>query len=192
MRAVTSSLIVLVLLVGLGVAGVGCGAEATTSIIEVRVTDAPSEYEVSSITVTVSEVKVLKTVAGQEEVGQGEWVSLGLTEANSFDLLEVAGDEKVLGLAEVATGDYTQISLAIEKIEITFKEEAPFVVPFVNPYDFFSNFKVSGGEKTILIFDFAVGEPVVVTVIEEGKTTIKYQPVGSINLSIRQERIEED
>lgn len=184
MKAVTGSLIVLALLVGLGLAGAGCVPTVKgIGTIEVRVTDAPPEYEVSSVMVTVSEVKVQRAGAEEEE---GGWISLGLTGTNPFDLLQIEGLEHVLSVAEVEAGDYSRIHLIIEKVDVTLEGEGEVavmpVVVFSDAFKFDHPFEVVADKITVLLFDFEVDRSVVVS--EEGKVTVK--PIAKITLGVLQ------
>ncbi|GAJ00561.1 unnamed protein product, partial [marine sediment metagenome] len=114
--------------------------------LEVRVTDAPPEYgtiEEIWITVVNSEeegIAVHKAVAEQEQLGEGdqnqvqnqvqqgegEWITIPITEDNNpFELLELKeeGVDALLGWGAVPAGKYTQIRMTIEKVEIYFEGE---------------------------------------------------------------------
>jgi len=65
MRRLISGIIAITLLASLGLASVGCatGVQASTGTIEVRITDAPPEYDIASIDITFSKVEIHKAAA---------------------------------------------------------------------------------------------------------------------------------
>jgi len=160
---------------------------AATGTVEVRVTDAPRSDNVTSIMVTVSEVKIHKATAEQkqeqpegsgnqtqqqnEEQG-GEWISIEITGTNPFDLLQIKGIEEVLGTENVTGGKYTQIRMTVDKVEVSLGENEPeeATLPsgelkFVRPFD------VVEGQTTILLIDFDAEKSV--TVAGAGKVIVK-------------------
>ena len=173
-------------------------AMPSTGTIEVRVTDAPPDEEVTAILVTVSAVEIHRAVAEQEQEQegegeqnqeqeqeqqeQGEWLPLSIIEgAGSFDLLEIMGLEEVLAVEEIEAGKYTQIRLMVERVEVILgvgePEEAKVPsgeLKFVRPFD------VVEGETTVLLFDFDAEKSVTVT----GKGNITVKPV--VKLTVKQ------
>lgn len=174
-----------------------------TGIIEVRVTDAPPREQVTSIEVTVSNVRIHKAVAEQEreqehqgsdnvtqeqereqqqeQQGEGAWLSLNGGKTKSFDLIEIKGLEEVLTVGEVEVGRYTQIRMTIEEVKVTIGDGEPqtATVPsgelrFTRPFD------VMEDETTVLLLDFDADR--MVTVSGSGKVIVK--PV--VTLAIRQ------
>jgi hypothetical protein len=173
-------------------------ATPSTGTIEVRVTDAPPDEEVTAILVTVSAVEVHRAVAEQEQEQegegeqnqeqeqeqqeQGEWLPLSIIEgAGSFDLLEIKGLEEVLAVEELEAGKYTQIRVTVERVEVTLGGGEPVEakVPsgelkFVRPFD------VVEGETTVLLLDFDAEKSVTVT----GTGNITVKPV--VKLTVKQ------
>jgi len=174
-----------------------------TGIIEVCVTDAPPREQVTSIEVTVSNVRIHKAVAEQEreqehqgsdnvtqeqereqqqeQQGEGAWLSLNGGKTKSFDLIEIKGLEEVLTVGEVEVGRYTQIRMTIEEVKVTIGDGEPQIatVPsgelrFTRPFD------VMEDETTVLLLDFDADR--MVTVSGSGKVIVK--PV--VTLAIRQ------
>ena len=204
MRVITSSLMLIMLLAGLGIANAGCKAiEVKTGNIEVRVTDVPDEeegsdtptqFEISSIITTVSEVKICKTILEQgtqqeqeEGVEQGEWINLNLTAASPFDLVKLAGLEKVLALAEVESYYYNQISMTIDRLVVTISDGSERVIIPDKPFEFTGDFVVAADETTTIIFDFDVDKSVV---IEEDKAVIN--PIAGITMIVRYEETDSE
>ena len=167
------------------------GEPAATGTIEVRVTDAPRQDEVTSILVTVSAVEVHKAAVEQEQQqvqeGEGEWLTLDIiAEANPFDLLKIKGVEEVLAVDEMAAGKYTQIRLTIDRVEVALgggePEEAKLPsgeLKIVHPFD------VVEGETTVLLLDFDAEKSVTVA----GKDNIIVKPV--VKLAVKEGKAEE-
>jgi len=183
---IMSVLSLVVLLTG-GCSPAQVTAPATgTGTIEMHVTDAPPDDDVTSIMVTVGEVKIHKAVAEQEQEhqgtenasqtqeqeqqqeqqGEGEWISIEITGDNPFDLVELkdGGLEKLLAAANVTAGKYTQIRMTIDNIEVSLGEndleEATLPsgeLKFVRPFD------IVEGETTVLLLDFDADKSVNVT-----------------------------
>ena len=178
MKKIITAVTALSLLAGLGLAGASCTeAEAKTGTIEVRVTDAPPGYEVTSIMVTVSEVAVHK--AGDN--GGGEWITLDIVEG-TFNLLELEGLELTLATEVVEAGKYTQLRMTVFTVEVTYLEEGETeattveaTVPsgelkFVRPFD------LEAGETIALLLDFDADKSVVIT----GNDKVIFNPVVTL------------
>jgi hypothetical protein len=169
------------------------GEPVAIGTIEVRVTDAPRQDEVTSVLVTVSKVEVHRAVAEQEQEqqqvqeGEGEWLTLDIiAEANPFDLLKIKGVEEVLAVDEMAAGKYTQIRLTIDRVEVALgggePEEAKLPsgeLKIVHPFD------VVEGETTVLLLDFDAEKSVTVA----GKDNIIVKPV--VKLAVKEGKAEE-
>jgi len=185
MRVIAGGLIIL--LVSLGVAGAGCvSTEAGTGTIEVLVTNTiteqeaseiPTEFEISSIKATVSEIKVYR----EEGSEQGEWLNLYVAE-KPLDLLRSSGQEQFLAFVDVEASSYSQILLVIDKLDVTLNDGSEMVIVPSEPFDFVGPFVVIAGETTAMLFNFEIDKSVV---IEEDKATIK--PLASITLNVRYE-----
>jgi inhibitor of cysteine peptidase len=172
----------------------------------VYVTDAPPDEEVTSIMVTVAEVQVHKSAAGQEQEqvqassdnqtpgqgsgnkngpkGNGKWITVNTSDnATTFDLLTITGIEQFIGASEVTAGKYTQVRLVLGGVQVALGggnlQDA--TVPsrelkLVHPFD------IVAGETTAMIIDFEADK--MVTVTGAGKILVK--PV--VNLKVRQEK----
>ena len=153
------------------------GPALSTGTIEVRVTDAPGDVE--KILVTVSEVKVHKASTDEED---GVWITLGIVENTSFNLLELEELELTLAVGEeVDAGKYTQLRMTIFEVWVTLDGEDPVeaTVPsselkFVRP------FELEAGGTIALVVDFDAAESVVVT----GNGKVIFKPV--VTLAIQQ------
>ena len=176
--------------------------DTSTGTIEVHVTDAPPDDDVTSIMVTVGEVKIHKAVAEQEQEhqstentsqtqeqeqqqeqqGEGEWISIEITGDNPFDLVELkeGGLEELLASGNVTAGKYTQIRMTVDNIEVSLGENdlEEAILPsgelkFVRPFD------IVEGETTVLLLDFDADKSVTVT--GGGKIIVK--PVVKLTIT---------
>jgi len=182
--AIMSVITIVVLITG-GCSPAQVTAPATgTGTIEMHVTDAPPDDDVTSIMVTVGEVKIHKAVAEQEQQGtenasqtqeqeqqqeqqgEGEWISIEITGDNPFDLVELkdGGLEELLASENVPAGKYTQIRMTIDNIEVSLGENdlekaslPSGELKFVRPFD------IVEGETTVLLLDFDADKSVTVT-----------------------------
>ena len=150
-----------------------------TGAVEVRVTDAPAG-NITSVNVTVDEIRIHRAGAGNES----GWEPIPLVGGASnitFDLLQVAGNETVLGYAKsMPPGNYTQLRMHVLSVNVTIDGlTRPADVPsdwikFVRP------FEVVNGETTILTIDFDAAQSIVVT----GADDVKFKPV--VRLLVRE------
>ncbi|MFC2026979.1 DUF4382 domain-containing protein [Chloroflexota bacterium] len=174
MKRIVSIIVILTLLGSLGLIGAGCTkvVESNVGTLEIWVTDAPPEYDIESIDVTVSQIDIHR--AGDEE---NNWMSIEITGDSTFDLLQLqASDlEELLAEAEVGVGKYTQVRLTFGTVDTTMgdgSEPPEFVLPsgelkFVHPFEIFE------GETTILLLDFDADK----SIVETGADKIIFKPV---------------
>jgi len=174
--------------------------------LQIMVTDAPPEEEVTSIMVTVESVEVHKAAAEQEqEQGQGQnqkqeqeqqqssanstdgeagWLPLDILAGNeTFDLLQIQGIEEVLAVAELEAGKYTQIRMTISNVQVKLGDGdlQDVILPsgklkFIHPFD------IVGGQTTALLFDFDAEKSVNVT----GSGQIIVKPVVKLSMTTPQ------
>jgi inhibitor of cysteine peptidase len=162
--------------------------------VEVYVTDAPPDKEVTAVLLTVSSLEIHKAGAEmeqeqsgsgnqtqeQEEENGGEWISINISDnMSTFDLLKVKGIEEFFGSSEVAPGKYTQLRLIVDKAEVTTADNVTqeASVPsqemkIVRP------FNVEEGETTSLLLDFDAEHSVVFT----GSGKIQIKPVVKLSI----------
>ncbi len=168
--------------------------------LEIQVTDAPPEEEVTSIMVTVESVAVHKAVNAQEEAqptatttiastptatptadDDSGWLTLNVLEGKeTFDLLKVKGIEEVLSVTELEAGKYTQIRMTISKVQVSLGEgELQDATLPSGKLKFIHPFNIVAGETTALLFDFDAEKSVNVT----GGNKIIVNPVIKISMS---------
>jgi len=174
-------------------------------ILQIMVTDAPPEEEVTSIMVTVESVEVHKAAAEQEQSANNStnnstdeeagWLPLGILAGNeTFDLLQIQGIEEVLAVTELEPGKYTQIRMTIDNVQIKLGDGdlEDVIVPsgklkFIHPFD------IVGGQTTALLFDFDAeksvnvtgsGQIIVKPVVKLSKTTPQMIESGTKHVKI--------
>jgi len=173
-----------------------------TGTIDVYVTDAPPDRNITSVNLTISSLEVHLTAAEmeqeQEQSGSGNqtqeqeqeqeggnggvWTSINISDnMSTFDLLKVKGIEEFFGSSEVPAGRYTQIRLIVEEAKVAVDYGAPeeAIVPS-NELKIVRSFNVEDGETITLVFDFDAEHSVTFA----GSGRIQVKPV--VKLSIEQ------
>ena len=163
--------------------------------LQIMVTDAPPEEEVTSIMVTVESVEVHKAAAEQEQEQEQQsdvnstneeagWLPLDILAGNeTFDLLQIQGIEEVLAVTELEPGKYTQIRMTIGNVQVKLGDGdlQDVILPsgklkFVRPFD------IVEGQTTALLFDFDAEKSV--NVIGSGQ--IMFKPVIKLSMTTPQ------
>ena len=117
-----------------------------TGQVEVRVTASPANEEVISANITVSSVEI--------HLPDG-WLTMKLSNSNTFDLVQVKGLDEVLATADLNQGTYTQVRINITRVEVTLKGGQPKKVKLPsNKLTFTQNFLVTAKNTTVLLFNF--------------------------------------
>jgi hypothetical protein len=173
-----------------------------TGTLQIMVTDAPPEEEVTSIMVTVESVEVHKATAAQEQEQEQEqeqlannstnnstdeeagWLPVNILAGNeTFDLLQIQGIEEVLAIAELEPGKYTQIRMTVSNVQVRLGDGnlTDVILPsgklkFVRPFD------IVEGQTTALLFDFDAEKSVNVT----GSGQIIVKPVVKLSMTTPQ------
>jgi len=203
-RIITAVILLAMLAVLLGGCVTPSEATSTTSAqpasgkVEVYVTDAPPDEEITAVLLTVSGLEIHLADAEQEQEqsasdnvgqkqeqerdqeGEGEWINIAVSgNMATFDLLEVKDIEEFFGGAEVAAGKYTQLRLVVEKAEVALDGGEPQEarvpggeVKIVQPFD------VAAGETTAILLDFDAERSVNVT----GAGQIQVRPVVKLSI----------
>lgn len=182
MKGITRIILTLLLVVGATAIGAGCDSNvsAKEGTIEVRVTDAPPEYDIATIDIVFDFVAVHR-VNGEDE---GEWMTIQIVDGE-FDLLQLQAEDLNGLLAqstEDMTGRYTQLRIIIQSISVTLngEGEVPEILLPSEELKFNRPFEVTEGETTILLLDFDAAESIVTT----GAGKLIFKPV--VRLSIEQ------
>lgn len=142
-----------------------------TGTLELRITDAPGDLNITHVNVTISQVQVHMSAGGGNNSTAG-WYTI-VNESQTFDLIALENVTEFFGSAELSTGMYTQIRLLVESCAITVdgivydcnvpSEKIKLIKPFV----------LKANETTILTLDFDAQE----SISETGNHTFKFQPV---------------
>lgn len=134
----------------------------------INITDAPAAPEIEEVWLTVGKVEVHEDGAG--------WREVGLVGDARFNLLLLTGGlQAKLASADLTPGNYTQIRMEVNPVEIKVKGDAVLkeaklpsnVLKFVHP------FEIVDGEDTELLFDFDALKSVNVT----GNDKYLFKPV---------------
>jgi len=171
---------------------VGCTTGEKGTLV-MQITDAPAELNIEKAMVTISEVQVhiagsgeaeaeveneltgaetaeVETIAETEESEDVEeveektagWFTI-VSEAQTFDLMELVGVADVLGSADLEEGKYTQVRLTLDSALITIDgEEFDLTVPS-GKIKLVKGFDIVAGETTTLTLDFDAQESVIAT-----------------------------
>ena len=138
------------------------------STLEIRATDDPPPKDVTEILVTVSNIEV--NMATEDEAGG--WITV-VSEPKTFDLIKIAGIEEILGSVELTPGQYNQIRLNVEKVDVTLEGTVTAASVPSGKLRLPGGFNVAAGETTIVTLDFDAGKSVVVT----GNKRVMVKPV---------------
>ncbi len=164
----------------------------STGAVKVLITDAPAKKEITSIMVHVSGVKVHRAVSQEEpdegitatvqptQYEDGEWLDIGITGANPFDLLQLRGVEELLAVNQLEAGRYTQVRLDIERVEVAIDggELTEAKLPS-NQLKITRPFDVLAGETTVLTIDIDAQQSLNIT--DSDRITVK--PVVKLTIS---------
>jgi len=159
--------------------------------LQIMVTDAPPEEEVTSIMVTVESVEVHKAAAQQEQSATNSttnstdekagWLPLDILAGNeTFDLLQIQGIEEVLAVTELEAGNYTQIRMTISNVQVRLGDgDLQDVLLPSGSLKFIHPFNIVEGQTTALLFDFDAEKSVNVT----GSGQIIVKPVVKLSVT---------
>jgi len=171
------ALILVMVLATLAMLVAGCAAPETAQArgtLQIMVTDAPPEEEVTSIMLTVESVEVHKAVAEQEQEQRQEqnqeqeqskanstdeeagWLPLDILEGKeTFDLLKIEGIEEVLAVTELKAGKYSQTRMTISNVQVKLGDGDPQDAKLPSgKLKFIHPFNIIAGETTALLLDF--------------------------------------
>ena len=166
-------------------------------MVEVHITDAPPEEQVTSILMTVSRVEIHKAGSDdeeqqpleqeqeklQEEGDGGGWITIDITRGTTFDLLKIKGLDELFAVSQVESGKYTQVRLTVDNVEVALGEEKPVEAKLPSGKLKLSHpFEVLAGETTVMLLDFDAKKSVNVT--GNGKVMVK--PVVKLNVKQKQ------
>jgi hypothetical protein len=140
--------------------------------IQVYVTDAPAE-NITAIVIQASSIEA--HLAGDNASG---WITL-LENPPAFDLLQIAGIQSLLGTANVTSGNYTQVRVAITEVTVTINGEQKKAAVPSDKLKFVGNITVAAGAVTSISLDFDAGKSIVV----KGNGEVSLKPVVKLLIS---------
>jgi hypothetical protein len=203
--AVVAALAMVIMLVGGYVAPEPVQAKGT---LQIMVTDAPPQEQVTSIRVTVESVEVHKAAAeqeqqqGQEQEQEQEqqqsasnstnnstneeagWLPLNILAGNeTLDLLQIQGIEQILAVTELEPGKYTQIRMTISNVQVRLGDgDLQDVMLPSGKLKFVRPFDIVENQTIALLFDFDAEKSVNVA----GSGQIMFKPVIKLSMTTPQ------
>ncbi len=150
------ALIVISILFALSTMFSGCVEEGTGTLV-LKITDAPTDLNISKALVTISQVMVHRGAGGNNSTAG--WYTV-VNESQTFDLIELENVTDILGEQDLDAGIYTQIRLNIDKALVTIDDvEYDLMIPS-NTVKLVNAFWINETETTSLILDFDIHESV--------------------------------
>lgn len=136
----------------------GCIQEGTGTLV-LKITDAPSELNITEALVTISEVRVHRAGIDNETNDTGYWFTIVNT-SQTFDLIAIQNVTEFFGSANLSAGVYTQIRLYVESALVTIDGiQYNLTIPSKN-VKLIHPFIVEANETITLIMDFDVHKSV--------------------------------
>jgi hypothetical protein len=140
--------------------------------LQVYVTDAPAE-NITAIVIKAGSIEA--HLAGDNTSG---WITL-LENPPAFDLLQVAGIQSLLGTANVTSGNYTQVRVAITEVTVTINGEQKKATVPSDKLKLVGNITVTAGAVTSISLDFDAAKSIVV----KGNGEVSLKPVVKLLIS---------
>jgi hypothetical protein len=126
-----------------------------TGTLELRITDAPPEMDISRVDVTLSAIQVHMADAGNES----GWITV-VNGPVKYDLMQVQNVTELLGSTELAPGKYTQIRLDVQEAKAVINgQETTLTVPS-KTVKLVHEFTIDAGKTTKLTLDFDAAESI--------------------------------
>ena len=146
--------------------------------LEIRVTDAPPQYNVTAINVLLSDIRVNQN---ENENADAEWVVV-YEGPVAFDLLKLKeqGYAEILGQAQLDIGHYSQIRMDVEFVSAVIDSQTVDTgvdVPS-GVLRLVASFDIRENKVTVLTIDFDAGQSLVFT----GQGKINFKPVVTLTV----------
>lgn len=152
----------------------GCITEGEGMLV-LKITDAPSDLNISEALVTISSVEVHQAVGGDNNTS-ASWYTI-VEEAQTFDLISLINVTDVLGSEELSAGVYTQIRLHVDQALVTIDGvQHNLSIPSAE-VKLVSGFQILENETTTLILDFDIHE----SIHETGSGTYILRPTITVS-----------
>ncbi|MEF8848892.1 MAG: DUF4382 domain-containing protein [Candidatus Thermoplasmatota archaeon] len=134
----------------------GCIQQGTGTLV-MKITDAPSDLNISEAMVSISSVMVHLGAGGNNTTAGWHTV---VNESQTFDLIALQNVTDVLGEQELQAGNYTQIRLNIDNANVTIDGVKHDLMIPSSTVKLVNAFKINGSETTTLILDFDIHDSV--------------------------------
>ena len=144
-------------------------------ILEIRVTDAPPQQNVTAIWVSISNIQI--NLSGLET--EDDWITVVAEKSDPFDLLELKarGVSGLLGSSQITVGQYSQIRMDVEILYAMVDGQLAIVTPTLPSGKLrivpTVPFEIKEGLKTVVTIDFDATQSLVFT----GSDKINFKPV---------------
>ena len=158
--------IFLTFLISLAIIGMllinGCQQTTGTGVLNLQVTDAKPELNISEATVTVSNIQVHKALENSNdtnETSEDSWITV-INETKTFDLVAIKGQKLSIGQETLDIGKYTQVRLSVIEAKITVNgTEYDMTVPS-EKIKLIKGFTIEENQTVTLTLDFDLNESV--------------------------------
>jgi len=140
----------------------GCvQSQVGTGTLVMKITDAPTDLNITKALVTISNVEVHLAAANEDVNATNEtgWFTV-VKEEKTFDLIKIKDVKELLGNSELKAGKYTQVRLNVNKALVTIDgAEHVLTIPsktvkLVKPFNIVEN------QTTTLTLDFDAKESI--------------------------------
>ncbi len=135
----------------------GCITEGQGMLV-LKITDAPSDLNISEALVTISSIEVHQAVGGDNNTS-ASWFII-VEEAQTFDLISLINVTDVLGSEELSAGVYTQIRLHVDQALVTIDGVQHNLTIPSKTIKLVSGFQILENVTTTLILDFDIHESI--------------------------------
>jgi hypothetical protein len=140
-------------------------------ILDLRVTDAPPQYNVTRINVTLTDIRVNKSATTDTDTG---WLTV-FAGPVEFDLLQLkaSGVASILGQSSIDVGHYSQVRMDVQFVDAVIDGQTTSTgieLPS-NTLRLVGSFDIKENQRTILTIDFDAEKSLVFT--GQGKSIFK-------------------
>jgi len=153
-------IIVIFAVITIGLTGIFSGClEKGQGTLVIKLTDAPSDLNITEALITMSNLKVHYAGIDDENDTLGEWITI-VNESQTFDLILLQDATTLFGSATLQAGWYSQIRLEVEKALVTIDGvQYDLTIPS-KTVKLIKPFKVLDNETLTLTLDFDIQKSV--------------------------------
>ena len=153
---------------------------AGTGHLNIMITDAPAEKEVSGIEITIASIAVHPAdTDGDDTDDEDDWITSDMQFDDPIDLLELQGVVQELADDELPAGSYTQIRVEITAVNVYYADDEDTSYPAELPSGILKlvhPFTITNDENTTLVLDFSGKESLTFT----GNGKVIFKPVVKV------------